>query len=459
MKVTKEVAPAFEDYIFDWDYETYLLVGGYGSGKSYHTAFKIVLKLLEQKRTCLVVREVFDTIFESCYSLFVELLRDMNLYEDDPFKWKKTLKYGGTRCLCSKSPMQIKFPNGSRIIFKGMDKPEKVKSINGVSIVWIEEAPEVKLAGYDELLGRVRTPNTSMHFILTCNPVSKESWIYRRFFARLTDDGDEEVIVPEQKFYDRQVLIHDGVYYHHSTASDNPWLPRKYIARLDHMKYYDPQLYMVARWGQFGASGTRVLPQFYIAREPAKFKDQVQKLGIENQYFGFDFGFEESFNAVISMSVDMERGILYIWDEIYMNHVTDPDFAALPEMQKLKQHLLDCKANGFKKFIVADNEDPKAISYYRQLGFPIRACRNKFAGSRLSNTRKVKRFKKIVVSPKCKNVVRELKDLTYKTAKNGDIIYDQFNIDPHSFSAIWYALDIVTVADIKDKKYYSKKGW
>lgn len=459
MKVTKEVAPAFEDYIFDWDYETYLLVGGYGSGKSYHTAFKIVLKLLEQKRTCLVVREVFDTIFESCYSLFVELLRDMNLYEDDPFKWKKTLKYGGTRCLCSKSPMQIKFPNGSRIIFKGMDKPEKVKSINGVSIVWIEEAPEVKLAGYDELLGRVRTPNTSMHFILTCNPVSKESWIYRRFFARLTDDGDEEVIVPEQKFYDRQVLIHDGVYYHHSTASDNPWLPRKYIARLDHMKYYDPQLYMVARWGQFGASGTRVLPQFYIAREPAKFKDQVQKLGIENQYFGFDFGFEESFNAVISMSVDMERGILYVWDEIYMNHVTDPGFAALPEMQKLKQHLLDCKANGFKKFIVADNEDPKAISYYRQLGFPIRACRNKFAGSRLSNTRKVKRFKKIVVSPKCRNVVRELKDLTYKTAKNGDIIYDQFNIDPHSFSAIWYALDVVTVADIKDKKYYSKKGW
>lgn len=459
MKVTKEVAPAFEDYIFDWDYETYLLVGGYGSGKSYHTAFKIVIKLLEEKRTCLVVREVFDTIFESCYSLFVELLRDMNLYEDDPFKWKKTLRHGGTRCLCSKSPMQIKFPNGSRIIFKGMDKPEKVKSINGVSIVWIEEAPEVKLAGYDELLGRVRTPNVSMHFILTCNPVSKESWIYRRFFARLSDSGDEEVIVPEQKFYDKQVLVHDGVYYHHSTASDNPWLPRKYIARLDHMKYYDPKLYMVARWGQFGASGTRVLPQFYVAREPAKFRDQVRKLGIENQYFGFDFGFEESFNAVISMSVDMERGILYIWDEIYMNHVTDPDFAALPEMQKLKQHLLDCKASGYKKFLVADNEDPKAISYYRQLGFPIRACRNKFSGSRLSNTRKVKRFKKIVASPKCKNVIRELKDLTYKTAKNGDVIYDQFNIDPHSFSAIWYALDIVTVADVKDKKYYSKKGW
>lgn len=114
---------------------------------------------------------------------------------------------------------------------------------------------------------------------------------------------------------------------------------------------------------------------------------------------------------------------------------------------------------GVQKQIVADNEDPKAISYYRQLGFRIRKCRNKFAGSRLSNTRKIKRFKKIVCSPKCKNVIRELKDLTYAKARNGDTIHDQFNIDPHSFSAIWYALDTVTVADVKDKQFYSRKGW
>ena len=43
MKVTKAVSPAFEDFLFDWDYERYLLIGGYGSGKSYHIAFKIIL--------------------------------------------------------------------------------------------------------------------------------------------------------------------------------------------------------------------------------------------------------------------------------------------------------------------------------------------------------------------------------------------------------------------------------
>ena len=37
-KIYKEVASSFEDFMFDWDYETYLLLGGYGSGKSYHIA-------------------------------------------------------------------------------------------------------------------------------------------------------------------------------------------------------------------------------------------------------------------------------------------------------------------------------------------------------------------------------------------------------------------------------------
>jgi phage terminase large subunit len=108
--------------------------------------------------------------------------------------------------------------------------------------------------------------------------------------------------------------------------------------------------------------------------------------------------------------------------------------------------------------IVADNEDPKAIQYYRQCGYPIRACKNKFAGSRLSNTRKIKRFHKIYIHPKCVNTIRELKDLTYKKDAKGNVIHDQFNIDPHTFSAIWYALDLVNVADVKERTFNSRGG-
>lgn len=454
MKITKAVAPAFEDFLFNWDYERYLLIGGYGSGKSYQIAFKIILKLLEEKRKALVIREVFDTIEQSCYDLFCEILDDMGLLTTDPKVFKKIKN----RVLALRSPLRFRFPNGSQIIFKGMDKPEKVKSINGVSIVWLEECSEIKYDGYKELLGRIRTPNVSMHFILSCNPVGRENWVYSHFFKRLDDEGNETIIVDEDKFYEKRCIIKNGTYYHHSTPDDNPWLPWRYLHRLDDLKNYDYPLYLVARWGRFGATGTRVLPQFQVAKVPSVFVEQVKRLGVENQYFGFDFGFEESFNAVICMSVDIKRSTLYIWDEIYMNHVTDDVFANQPEMQALRRRINDINNAGVPKMLVADNEDPKAISYYRQSGFKIRGCRNKFAGSRLSNTRKIKRFRRIIVSPKCVNTIRELKDLTYKKDSKGNVVYDQFNIDPHSFSAIWYALDSVTVADLKDKEFHSKAG-
>ena len=453
MEITKGVSERFADFVFDWYYETYLLLGGYGSGKSYHIALKIILKCLEEKRKVLVIREVYDTLTESCYDLFKEILNDMDLLtiNDD----RRTIK---TKVRALKSPMEFKFPNGSRIIFKGMDKPEKVKSLNGVSIVWFEECSEIKYEGYKEMLGRIRTPNVSMHFILSCNPVGKENWVYRHFFVSLDEEGREHVILNDEELYAKRTLVHNGVYYHHSLMDDNPYLPDAYKKRLEEIKTYDYPLYRVARWGRFGPSGTRVLPQFHVASNAKKFKDEVIKLGPSAQYFGFDFGFEESYNAVISMSVDLKKGILYIWDEIYMNHVTDDKFATIDEMENLKKRLNLYKEQGLNKVIVADNEDPKAITYYRQNGYQIRGCRNKFAGSRLSNTRKIKRFKKIVCSPKCKNVIRELKDLTYLKKPNGDTVYDEFNIDPHSFSAIWYALDTVTVANVKGKVFNSRVG-
>ena len=454
MVIEKKVAPAFEDFIFNWDYETFLLVGGYGSGKSYQVALKIILKLIEEKRTCLVVREVFDTLNLSCFSLFIEILDDLGLYTSDPREFRR----GRKQCKVTSTmhPMEIKFHNGSKIVFKGMDKPEKVKSINDVSIVWMEEASEIKYEGFKELQGRIRTPKVSMHFILSCNPVSRENWIYRHFFSRLDDKGHETVIVDENKFYDSGVLVHDGIYYHHSTPDNNPWLPWQYLKRLNKIREYDVQLYRVARWGEFGVSGTRVLPQLRVAPRPDDFKRQIKRLGPENQYFGFDFGFEESYNAVLCMSVDLERGYLYVWDEIYMNHVTDDVFSQLPEMQKLRKRIDSLNSQGYRKIIIADNADPKAIQYYRQQGFQIRACRNKFAGSRLSNTRKMKRFQRIIVSPRCRNTIRELRDLTYSKDSKGNIIYDQFNIDPHTFSAMWYGLEQVTVADLKDRQFYSR---
>lgn len=461
MRIEKEVAPRFEDFLFDWDYKTYLLVGGYGSGKSYNIAFKIIMKLLAEKRKVLVVREVYDTIKESCFDLFHEILDEMDLIDDGPSRAPVSKR---TKVREKVSPMEFIFPNGSRIIFKGMDKPAKVKSINGVSIVWLEECSEIKYDGYKELLGRLRTPQSSLHFILSCNPVGRENWVYNHFFTREDDQTGEQIIIQdEEEFYKLRTLVNHNVYYMHSIPDDNPWLPKEYIRTLDEIKNYDYPLYRTARWGRFGPSGVRVLPQFQIASDPFKFVQSVRAIPQKYHYYGFDFGFEESFNAVISCAVDYKNGILYIYDEIYKNHVTDDKFSQDEKMVKLRdmQHDLleqmqydpEIKLNP----IIADCEDPKAIQYYRQNGFYIKKCK-KWAGSRLSNTRKIKRFKKIICSPKCRNTIRELRDLTYKKDSKGNTIYDQFNIDPHTLSALWYALNDVTVADVKDRKSNSYAG-
>ena len=102
--------------------------------------------------------------------------------------------------------------------------------------------------------------------------------------------------------------------------------------------------------------------------------------------------------------------------------MTDYDTIQDPEFQKFKRY-----------FIVADCAEPKAIAFYNKMGFKMRGCK-KFQDSRIAYTKKVKRFAKIICAPQCKNTIRELRDLSYATDKDGNLIYDEFNIDPHTFT-------------------------
>lgn len=435
ININKEVNPHFENFIFDWDYQTYLLLGGYGSSKSYHIAFKIITKCLQEKRKVLVIREVYETIRESCYDLFCEILEDMELLSDGVSR-----KYSKTKVIGKTSPMMLSFPNGSKIIFKGMDKPAKLKSINGVSIVWLEECSEVKYSGYKELIGRIRHPFLSLHFILSTNPVDEQNWVFSHFF--IDEENDRRVLDPE-RLYKKKIIIKNGVYYHHSLPDDNYFLPVSYIRNLDELQDYDKDLYRVARLGRFGSNGLKVLPQFETAPHLDVMRE-VQKVPDKHKFNGMDFGFETSYNAIVRMAVDDVNKVLYIYAQYYKNKMTDDRTAV--ELQKLGWD--DIK-------IIADSEDPKAIAFYQQSGFRMRGAHKQ---KRVSQVRKIKRFKKIICSEECKDVIRELKTLTYAKDPQGRMIYDEFNIDPHTFSAIWYGLDLYEVADLKERKRNNMKG-
>lgn len=415
----KEVNPHFEDFLFDWSTKFQFLVGGYGSSKSYHVALKLILKLLSEKRTALVVREVYDTHRDSTYSLLEEIVIDLGL----DYKVK-----------CMVSPMQIRFPNGSKIIFKGMDKPAKLKSINNISIVWLEECSEIKYAGFKELLGRLRHPTLKLHMILSTNPVSTDNWSYKHFFK---DDLNNRLVLDDEELYQKRTIITNDTYYHHSTADDNLFLPESYVEQLDEMKEYDPDLYRVARQGRFGVNGIKVLPQFEVMPHEEVMDIIDKKKPFLTFRAGMDFGFEESYNALLRVAVDKQRKYLYIYYEYYKNKMTD-DKTAIEIAEFKETH----------ERIRADSAEPKTIEFYRQQGFNMVATK-KFQGSRLQYTRKIKRFKRIICSDACKNTIYELKSLTYKKNKNDEIIPDEFNIDPHTFSAIWYALDDYEVSDMK----------
>ena len=406
----------FAEFVEDWDHKIYLLVGGYGSSKSYHVAVKLIRKLLQEKRKALVVREVYDTIRDSCYDLLEEVAEAMGVDGYLTF---------------TISPMQVRFKNGSKIIFKGMDKPAKLKSMNGVSIVWIEECSEVKYAGFKEILGRLRHPALSNHIILSTNPVSKSNWCYRYFFQ---DKKAKLFILDDEKLYKERCVAVGKTYYHHSTVDDNYFVPQDYIEQLDELKVHDPDLYRVARKGRFGVNGRLVFPQFVVEADE-QVRAEMKNVQHPLEKNGMDFGFVTSYNAVVRMLIDHDNKILYLYDEYYSKDKTDPEIAE--DIKKWKDIL-----------IKADCAEPKAIRYYKQKGFRIRAFK-KFKASRKIYTKKVKRFRKIVCSDKCENIIDELQDLTFAVDKNGEIIEDEFNIDPHTLSAIWYGLDDYEVSDLK----------
>ncbi|WP_406846193.1 PBSX family phage terminase large subunit [Bacillus safensis] len=415
----KEVNPHFEDFLFDWDQKFQFLVGGYGSSKSYHIALKLILKLLDEKRTALVIREVYDTHRDSTFSLFEEIVNDLGL--DHVIQ-------------CRTSPLMLKFHNGSRIIFKGLDKPAKLKSINNISIIWIEECSEVKYEGFKELLGRLRHPTLQLHMILSTNPVGQDNWTYRHFFK---DDQNNRFILDDETLYKERTIAINDTYYHHSTAEDNLFLPVSYIKQLDELKEYDPDLYRIARKGHFGINGIRVLPQFEVQPHEDVML-AISKINRPLLRAGMDFGFVDSYNAVVRLAVDHEKKYLYIYWEYYDRGKTDD-----VTVEDLKEFVET------KELIKADNEQ-KTIAYFRKMGYNMVAA-HKFQGSRLQYTKKIKRFKKIICSDSCKNTIYELQPLTYKTDKRGNIIEDEFQIDPHTFSAIWYALDDYEVTDLKEQ--------
>lgn len=145
-----------------------VLYGGAGSGKSVFAAQKILVRMLtEQPHRFLVARKVARTLRFSVFSLFQDMIA----------QWELTPLFK-----VNKSDMTITCINGNQILFAGLDDPEKLKSIAGITGIWIEEASELEQKDFQQLDLRLRGPTKYYkQIILTFNPISALHWLKKVF--------------------------------------------------------------------------------------------------------------------------------------------------------------------------------------------------------------------------------------------------------------------------------------
>lgn len=226
--------------------------GGAGSGKSFSVAQKIFLRLIqEENHRILVARKVAKTLRVSVFQLFKDIISESGLW--DSFKINKT-------------DMTITFePTGSQLLFFGLDDIEKLKSIQGITSIWVEEASECDENDVAELNRRLRG-HTAYYkqIILTFNPISHLHWLKSRFFDNPASTA--------------------AIY--HSTYKNNAAIDDEYKAEIEDIKNYDIQQYNIYALGEWGVLNNNIV---YHNFKPAQHYTGLLVDDFDVLHIGIDF--------------------------------------------------------------------------------------------------------------------------------------------------------------------------
>ena len=375
---------------FNKRYEVYY--GGAGSGKSYFVAQKLVIKALTDRRKVLVLRKVGRTVKNSVFQLILDTL---NLFQIKD------------KCKINKTDFSIELPNGSIFLCSGLDDPEKIKSIAGLTDAWLEEATEFTQDDFNQIDLRIRDPLAKdQQLILSFNPVSKASWCYLQFFAEN----------PELDEFRSKVEIVKSNY------TNNPHLPQADVDSLLLLKATNPVYYGIYALGDFGSLDKLVYSNWQ--------KFEFNKEDIKGDLIiGLDFGYTNDPTALVAAIVNAEENRIYVFKEWGGTGLLNDDIA---------KNIIDF---GFAKSIIkADSAEQKSIDEIKRAGvLRISPC-TKGQGSILQGIQKLQQYE-LIIHPDCKEILNELQNYAWeKDKQTNEYINKPIDKYNHYLDALRYAL-------------------
>ena len=396
LKIHKNIfAPVSLPYLEDWEKRYMVFYGGAGSGKSYAIAQILVYKALKSKRKILVLRKVNRTTKNSTFQLLLDTL--------DKFKILNL-------CNINKTDFSIILPTGSMFLCMGLDDPEKIKSITGLTDAWLEEATEFTLDDFSQVDLRIRDPKAlHQQIYLSFNPVSRASWCYLHFFADNVELND----------FRKEVKII------HTNYLDNPFLPQKYIDTLLLMKSRNEIYYKIYALGEFGSLDKLVYNNWQSYDFDIKSLKGIHLCGL-------DFGYTNDPTAFVSSILVEEERRIYVCEEWGGPGYLNDEIAA---------HL---KGMGFNKsLIIADSAEQKSIDEIKKLGISrIKPC-VKGQGSILQGIQKLQQYE-LIISPSCTHIIEELENYSWKKDKQtNEYINEPIDSWNHYLDALRYSIQCV----------------
>lgn len=399
----KNPSRIFNKHIYDklTDYSTFTEIhyGGASSGKSHGVIQKVVFKSLQAwkyPRKVLFLRKVGSSVYDSIFEDVKQCLEAWGLLG---------------ACKVNNSAYRIELPNGAQFIFKGLDNPEKIKSIKGISDVVMEEASEFTLDDYTQLTLRLRDkkhPNKQIYLMF--NPVSKVNWVYNAFFVKKP----------------KNTVIYQTTY------KDNRFLDEVTKENIEELADRNEAYYKIYALGEFATLDKLVFPKYK--------KQLLNKEGLKQfpSYFGLDYGFINDPSAFIHIKIDDENRRLYIVEEYVRKGLTNDKIAEA------------IKALGYSKEIIrADSAEKKSNQELRNLEIPRVIDVMKGPGSVMQGIQYILQYE-IIVDERCVKTIEELENYTWKKDKaTNEYINEPVDSYNHCLDAIRYA--------IQDRIFQAKK--